>query len=143
MNPNGIPSLNLEGKLQIVAGLGAVHRVGNGDEMQQQGRQGVRRQFDDRNAPVGETLLIPEILVGRDQHVEAIALRNFKQGTVLEFSPAALEGRGRFTSRKCLPDPARHAVVEQHPLHAAAGSPARRRGSCGGRIPAPPQLVRA
>ncbi len=51
-----------EGKLQVIAGLRAVHGVADGGEVRKQDGQGISRQFDDGDAPVGEALLIPEIL---------------------------------------------------------------------------------
>src|SRR5207249_1283998 len=83
--------LRREGNLQILAGLDAIHGVSDQAEMRQQGRQRVGRQFNDGDLPTGKVLLIPEIFVRRDEHVESIALGGVKQSAVLEFSPATLE----------------------------------------------------
>jgi hypothetical protein len=58
--------------------------------VRQQSWQRVGGYFDNCNSPLREFLLIPQVLVRRDKHVEVGILGDFEQRAVLQFSQSRL-----------------------------------------------------
>jgi hypothetical protein len=49
-------------------------------------------EFEDRDAPALQVLLMLEVLVGNDEHLKPFGLRAIEQITVAHASPANLDG---------------------------------------------------
>ena len=79
----------------------------------------VRAEDDDRDAATGKALLVGNILVARNQHVEAIGLGNRQKLTVFERAPSHFGGGDDFMVRENGPQADRHVCIKQETGHAA------------------------
>lgn len=71
-----------------------------------------RWKHEDRKTAAAKILLIPKILVGRDEKVE-LPFRGGQQGTILKVRPSTRERRDDFVTRKKMPQRRRRALVEE------------------------------
>jgi hypothetical protein len=102
--------------------LGEIDGGGDAGRNRPQGRPVIGGQYNNRQFPISEVLLKPEILVARDQDLEPVALCRPQQISVCELFPAQFTGTENLVSPQESSYERRHANVEQDLHAAAAGS---------------------
>ena len=70
-------------------------------------------QYDDRNAPRFQVLLVPEVRIGCDEDSKSTVLSGVEKFAVLQLRPAALVGGGDFVVRQMVPQGSWRALVEK------------------------------
>jgi len=98
----------------VAAWLCRVHRGSNAAEMQTHYRPLRVRKHQNGDLAASQVLLILDILVCREQYLEAGRFRDIQQITVRELVPAALSRLNNSVPHKRWRDAARRAVVKEN-----------------------------
>jgi hypothetical protein len=87
--------------------------------------QPVGRQFQDRDFPVTEILLITEVFVGGNQHRKTSGLGRIQQLPIGELLPSFVARRSHDVAVKQVFERIWHTVIEQNSLHTAGAKELR------------------
>jgi hypothetical protein len=107
-------------QFQILPGLQGVHSRRDRPRYAFKARPTGSREYDDRNLAHAKILLVPDVSIGRDQHIE-FGVRLHQQFAIAQRGPAPLVSGFNTVAGKVVSQRNRRALIKQD-AHAAAGS---------------------